>query len=74
MSVSFFPSRDNMIKEIEQWIVLQKLDMLVSLCNCCLYKVSECQTCKVWGGIRRIIRTQTKDRQEVEGEEMLGVC
>jgi hypothetical protein len=76
MSMSFLPSRDNMIKEIDQWIVLQKLDMLVGLCNCCMYKVfaadHECRSCRVKSGIRRIVRSQR--REPVEGEELLGVC
>ncbi|MDA8101232.1 MAG: hypothetical protein M0042_16555 [Nitrospiraceae bacterium] len=76
MSISFFPSRDNMIKEIEQWIVLNKLEMLMSLCNCCSYKVFdlayECQNCRVKTGIRKI--ATVKARERVEGEELLGLC
>ena len=76
MSMSFFPSRENMMKEVDQWIVLQKLEMLTGLCNCCMYKVlasgRECRACRVGLGIRRIV--DLRRREPVEGEELLGVC
>jgi hypothetical protein len=79
MSISFFPNRNNLIKEVDQWIVLNKVDMLMSLCNCCLYKVFDmshaCRSCRVKRGIQRIAKQMEKDmRQPVEGEELLGVC
>lgn len=76
MSMSFLPSRDSMVKEVDQWIILQKLEMLIGLCNCCMYKVlaagRECRSCRVRFGIRRI--TEAQRREPVEGEELLGVC
>jgi hypothetical protein len=84
MSFSFFPSRNNMIKEVDQWIVLKRVDMLMSLCNCCVYKMfdmgHECRSCRVRRGIQRIARLRSSEirrserRERVEGEELLGVC
>lgn len=82
MGISFFPSRNNMIKEVDQWIVLNKIDMLMSLCNCCLYKMfdmaHECRSCRVRSGINRIAKQAgpvlSKSEREPEGEELLGVC
>jgi hypothetical protein len=82
MSISFFPSRSNLTKEVDQWIVLKRVDMLMSLCNCCLYKMfdtaNECRACRVRSGISRIVarcsREPLEARERVEGEELLGVC
>ena len=78
MSLAFFPSRDNMMKEIQQWVVLRKLDMLQSLCNCCTYKQfdytmsRDCRSCNVRAGIHKLVHE--KKREAVESEELLGVC
>jgi len=78
MSISFFPSRETMYKEVQLWIATNKLEMLLSLCNCCTYKVLECtsvlecQSCHVRKGIIKLSREET--RVAVEGEELLGVC
>jgi hypothetical protein len=80
MSISFFPSRERMYKEIEQWIVLGKLDTLLSLCNCCVFKLHqeslalECRACLVRKGIARIARENHREYYCIEGEELLGVC
>lgn len=78
MSVSFFPSRDSMCKEIQQWIATNKLEMLLSLCNCCTYKeldctsAHQCRSCNVRKGIIRL--GCVEKREPVEDEELLGVC
>ena len=78
MSVSFFPSRDTMYKEIQLWITMNKLEMLMSLCNCCTYQaldctsMHQCRSCIVRKGIDKIARSEK--REPVEGEELLGVC
>ncbi len=78
MDLSFFPSRQNMFKEVQQWIALNKLDMLLGLCNCCTHKVfgctmaQQCGSCHVKNGILKL--TQQPKREPVEGEELLGVC
>ena len=78
MSVSFFPSRDSMYKEIQSWIAMNKLEMLMSLCNCCTYKalectaVHQCRSCIVRKGIVKLERSGR--REPAEGEELLGVC
>ena len=78
MSISFFPSRDTMYKEIQLWIAMNKLEMLMSLCNCCTYKALECtsaqqcRSCFVRTGIIKLSRVEK--REAVEGEELLGVC
>jgi hypothetical protein len=78
MSVGFFPSRESMYKEIQLWILTNKLEMLMSLCNCCTYKALEytgayrCRSCNVQKGIRKL--TREDKRVSVEDEELLGVC
>ena len=78
MSVSFFPSREGMYKEIQLWIATNKLDRLMSLCNCCMYKARECsvahqcRSCSVRTGIIKIARVE--QCEAVEDEKLLGVC
>jgi len=76
MSISFFPSRSSMIREVERLIAAGSLDTLVSLCNCCLFKTFdmdyECQACEVRIGIRLIGRESRRDI--AEEDELLGVC
>lgn len=78
MNLSFLPNRETMRKEIEQWIVLRKLDTLMGVCNCCMYKAfdfiltQECRTCTVRNGILSIV--EEKRRESRKEEEVLGVC
>jgi hypothetical protein len=78
MDLSFFPSRQNMYKEVQLWIALNKLEMLLGLCNCCTYKVfgctsaHQCRSCHVRNGILKL--TKQSKREPVDGEELLGVC
>ena len=77
MSLAFFPSRENMMKEVQQWIVLRKLDMLQSLCNCCVYKTfdctmsRDCRSCNVRAGIHTLV---DDERTAVECDELLNIC
>ena len=81
MAVNFRPNSDEMIKEIEQCIVLGKLDVLQCFCNSCVHKVlgcegtpvSECLKCRVRQGIRRISNI-AKKWTSVADHEFLGVC
>jgi len=66
MSVNFFPNRKEMLKEIERCTAESKLDMLLSLCTCCLYSsydegplVSQCLKCSVQQGIMKISDKRT---------------
>ncbi len=78
MELGFFPSRQNMYKEVQQWIALNKLEMLLGLCNCCTYKefgytmTHHCRNCHVRFGILKL--TQKEMREPVDGEELLGLC
>jgi hypothetical protein len=78
MGLRFLPNKNTMCKEIEQWIALRKLDTLLSVCDCCVYKVfdyiltQECRTCSVRKGIIRIMDERSqRDSQE---EELLQTC
>jgi effector-binding domain-containing protein len=77
MSVGFFPSRESMYKEIQQWIATNKLEMLMSLCNCCAYKALEytgayrCRSCHVRKGIIEL--THEDKRASAKKEELLVV-
>lgn len=79
MTVNFCPNREQMLKEIAECIASGKLEVLTSLCTCCVYKifdestlVSQCMRCGVQQGIAKISRrnkwTATPDM------EYLGVC
>ena len=78
MSLAFFPSKENMMKEVQQWVALRKVDMLQSICNCCTYKQfnytmsRDCRSCNVQAGIRKLVREEK--RNPAEGDELLGVC
>jgi hypothetical protein len=78
MSVGFFPSRESMYKEIQLWIATNKLEMLMSLCNCCTYKALECtaahrcRSCHVRRGIDKLVRVERFE--SVKDDELLGVC
>ena len=78
MNLSFLPNRETMRKEIEQWIELRKLDTLMGVCNCCMYKVfdfiltQECRTCAVRDGILRIV--EVKRRESRKEDEVLEAC
>ena len=78
MSLAFFPNRESIMKEIQQWVALRKLEMLQSLCNCCTYKQfgytlsRDCRSCNVQAGIRKLVREEK--RNPAEGDELLGVC
>jgi hypothetical protein len=67
MNLSFLPNSDMMRKEIEHWIELRKLDTLLGVCNCCMYKVfdfiltQECRTCTVRNGILRIVEEKRRE-------------
>jgi hypothetical protein len=61
MAVNFFPHREQMLKEIEGCVASSKLDVLLGLCTCCVYKsydegpfVSQCLKCSVQQGIMKI--------------------
>jgi len=61
MAVNFFPHREQMLKEIEGCVASSKLDVLMGLCTCCVYKsydegplVSQCLKCSVQQGIMKI--------------------
>ncbi len=68
MGLGFLPKRDSMCKEVEQWTILKKLDRLLGLCNCCMYKTfdyilaDECRMCTIRKGILKIIQ----EKQQVD--------
>jgi hypothetical protein len=76
MTISFFPSRANMIKEIDRLIASGSLDMLMSFCNCCLFRMfepdQECRSCRVRIGIRLLGRGSEQDI--ADGGGLLGAC
>jgi hypothetical protein len=76
MAINFFPSRANMMQEIDRLVTLGNLDMLHSLCNCCLFRMfepdHECQGCKIRVGIRLIGRDIKRD--VAEEDALLGIC
>lgn len=77
MSVNFNLSREQMSKEIDQCIALNRMDTLLSLCNSCVSSMLErrfeyeCQNCKIRFGINKIL--SKKKTQEFEEEEFIGI-
>ncbi len=79
MAVNFCPNREQMIKEIEQCVVLGKLDVLQCFCNSCVYKVlgesallTQCLKCRVQQGITKI--SNARKWRVVPDREFQGVC
>ncbi len=70
MSPGFLPCLDGMHKEVEKWILLGKLDMLLGLCGCCMYNAfefiltKECRTCAIRKGILLITDEKTKKARQ----------
>ncbi len=62
MRVNFYPSREQVSKEIDQCIAVRNTDTLMSFCKSCISNVltirfnSECQNCKVKDGLNQISR------------------
>jgi hypothetical protein len=81
MSVNFYPNREKMIKEVEQCAASGMLEVLQSLCKCCVYKildesilVSECHRCRVRQGISEIETKGITWTQGTADLDFLGVC
>ncbi len=66
MTMGFLASQDSMYHEIEQWVARGRLDTLISLCNCCVYKVFDliltpkCRMCIIRKGIVLITNERRK--------------
>ena len=80
MAMNIFPNREKMVKEVELCTASGMLEVLQSLCKCCVYKildestlVSECHKCRVRQGISEIA---DKGRwvQGAADLDLLGVC
>ncbi len=62
MRVNFYPSREQVSKEIDQCIAVRNTDTLMSFCKSCISNAltirfnSECQNCKVKDGLNQISR------------------
>jgi hypothetical protein len=67
-----------MYKEIEQWTACKKLDALLGLCNCCVYKAFdyilpvECRMCVIRKGILKI--SDEKRREALADNDLLTAC
>lgn len=77
--VNFCPNKEQMGKEIEQCVASSRLDVLMSLCTCCVNKIvdesallSQCLKCSVQHGIEKISKKRTWT--EMPDLEFLGVC
>lgn len=62
MNLNFAPKREELHREIEQCVQLNKLDTLNSLCNGCLNRMiepslrSSCHTCTIQAGKETILK------------------
>jgi hypothetical protein len=61
MALGFLPHRDRMLREIDHWITLRRLDTLQGICDSCVYSMfdfiltRECRTCSVRMGMLAIM-------------------
>jgi hypothetical protein len=68
MSVNFYLDRKQMFKEVEQCILLDRLDTLMSFCNSCSFKVvknnriPECNDCRVQRGIKAVRKKKEEQK------------
>jgi hypothetical protein len=78
MALGFLPNKEGMSREIELWIAHKEVDILLSLCNCCIYKAfdlilaRECRSCAIRQGILSIVSERT-DPVASEGA-LLDAC
>lgn len=62
MNLNFAPKREEMDREIEHCVELNRLDTLISLCNSCLNQrdetttLSSCHTCTIQVGRETILK------------------
>lgn len=73
MRVNFYPSREQVSKEIDQCIAVRNTDTLLSFCKSCISNMltlrfnSECQNCKVKDGLNEISRIAKTQRMHESG-------
>jgi hypothetical protein len=78
MSVVFYPNRDQMSKEVELCVKLNRLETLLSFCNSCMFKIFEfrfirlCRACNVHHAITRV--SKKDNAPERDDAELLGIC
>jgi hypothetical protein len=76
MSVNFCPDRERMFKEVEQCIILDRLENLISFCNSCSLKdfngrpVPECRECKIQRGIKTVSKKKKGFERGPDGERL----
>ena len=54
MAINFYMNREQLTKEIEQWVKSSNLDVMLSFCRCCINSiyeestlVTECLKCSI---------------------------
>jgi hypothetical protein len=63
MALGFLLNKERMLKEIDQWTALRRIDTPQSICDCCVYRmfdfilVRECRLCSVHMGMLSIMNT-----------------
>ncbi len=79
MAINFYMNREQLTKEIEQWVKSSNLDVMLSFCRCCINSiyeestlVTECLKCSIQQGIAQM--TNNRKRNETPDLEFLGVC
>jgi hypothetical protein len=81
MRINFYPSKAQMVKEIEKCVSAGKLDNLLSFCKSCVFTVStksrdqECRACTIKQGIDRSVEKGTLKILESEEvfDELINV-
>jgi hypothetical protein len=78
MSVVFYPNRDQMSKEVELCVKLNRLETLLSFCNSCMFKIFEfrfirlCRACHVHQAIAKV--SKKENAHDTDDAELLGIC
>ena len=77
MAINFYMNREQLTKEIEQWVKSSNLDVMLSFCRCCINSiyeestlVTECLKCSIQQGIAQM--TNNRKRNETPDLEFLG--
>ncbi len=79
MAINFYLNREQLVKEIEQWVASSNLDAMLGFCRCCvnsLYEestlVNECLKCSIQQGITKM--SNNRKEAYTRDLEFLGVC
>ncbi len=79
MAINFYLDREQLSKEIDQWVASSNLDLMLGFCRCCVNRLYEesslvaaCLKCSIQQGIKKM--SNNREWTETQDIEFLGVC